>query len=138
MGSDYITRDDFEKLRLQLEIIREAASITIKEYIDVRLKAIIESTTLAKESMEHRLTSLNELRGAMTDQSKSYLTKAEFMMSQQKDDDEHVRVRETLKSLELTRAEVGGKASRSSAIGAAAVGAIGVIISIVSLVLKAL
>jgi len=136
MDGKYITQDDLLRLSKEISLVRDLAGVSLREYLNTRIEAVVEATDLAKQSMEHRLASLNELRGAMADQAKTYITKAEFAMFQMRYDADCKNIFDKLLSLELTRANDKGKASQTSTIIAGAIGFAGVLIGIVGIIIS--
>jgi hypothetical protein len=51
---------------------------TLKEYFSARLDSMDKAVSKAETAMSDRLSGMNELRGAMADQGKMMLTRAEY------------------------------------------------------------
>ena len=112
--------------------------VSLREYVERRLadqKELFEksqeaqdaATSLARLSMEKRLEGMNEFRDALKDQTKTFITRTE-----------HDMVLRQISSLELTRAEMAGKASEFSVIMAYCLGGIALLFSVLSLALQIL
>jgi len=56
----------------------EKTDISLKEYVDVRFRAIETSTDLARQNVEIRLNGMNEWRHIVEDQSNKFVTRKEF------------------------------------------------------------
>ncbi len=52
--------------------------ISLKKYFDVRLASMETAVTKAETSHEKRLEGMNEFRAQLGDQSKTFLTRAEY------------------------------------------------------------
>ena len=100
--------------------------ITLKEYIDTRLAAIDKATDLAYKAMNERLMGMNEFRDALKDQSAKFVTSEEL-------DAKIAVLCANIKSLELSRANLEGRASQTSVYIAYGISILGIIIGIISL-----
>ena len=52
--------------------------VSLREYIDLRIEHIVNSTELARLGMEKRLDGMNEFRETLRDQAQLFVTKAEL------------------------------------------------------------
>ena len=100
-----------------------------RDLCDAKHKAIDEATRLAREIMDERLAKMNEFRDTLRDQAGKFATRDELalMMDPLRDD---------VRSLRETRANVEGKASQTSVIVAWVLALIGILIAIAGLVRK--
>ena len=97
----------------RLEAVKTRIS-GLEETTKIRLEAIERAVIMAKEEQERRWQSSNEFRAslsdaqvAMKDLQKGYLTRVEYEV-------QHTRLSELVKALELSKAELQGKASQES------------------------
>ena len=84
----------------------QTSSISLREYVDYRFSDIEKRTTLALASMNERLDVMNEFRGTIDDQSKTFVVKSEI-------DQRMASIEEDIKSLRESRAETEGKATQN-------------------------
>lgn len=101
----------------------------IKELLETKFNAIEQSTKLATETLNARLESMNEFRGAMKDQMANAFTKPEQNFYAEK-------VSAEIKSLELSRATLEGKASQKSVTYAILISVIGALFGMAGFILK--
>jgi len=93
------------------------------EVLRVKLEALREIRDLEKTSIDHRLSAMNEIRGALADQSTKMFTRSEH--------EAYIRsVDSDIRALRESRAEMSGKASQSSANIALILGIVGLLIGI--------
>ena len=116
--------------------------ITLKEYFNMRLKYIEEKISERLESQEKavtvayaasnkRLDGLNEIRQILEDQAKTFITKVEFETYQTMIRQDLARFSTEINSLNLSRAELSGKASQGQVILSMIIGITGLILGIV-------
>jgi hypothetical protein len=133
--------------------------VSLRDYVDSRLAAIEKATTVAYDSMNKRLETMNEFRQSMQDMRGETVTRSEFSQMRERltlyascaevdslrDRVEQMRqVRESqikaledeIQSLSEFRAELRGKASQQSVLIALGVSAVGVFLSIISIIEK--
>ena len=101
--------------------------VSWKEYVDVRLKELEKGNILTKSEMDRRLEGMNEFRRQLDKQANTFITRIE-----------HDSVCDRIKSLELSRAELSGKASQSSVITTTIIASLGILIGVIGLVLAIL
>jgi len=107
--------------------------VSLKEYVDLRFAENQRSIEKAERTMNSRLEGMNEFRATLKDQASRFLTREEVMLMLkplEKSSDEHAK---DIKSLELTRAELAGKASQKSVYIAWVLSVIGIVISVIKL-----
>jgi len=103
--------------------------VSMRDYVDTRLAAMDRALDAAKTALEYRLNSMNELREQVNERDKMFVTKAEYTTN--------VKLLESqVKSLELSRAEMQGKASQSAMIIAYIVSVIGVLLGAAGLIMN--
>jgi hypothetical protein len=90
---------------------------------ETKLDAIEKATTLAKETIDARLESMNQLREQLSRQADTFVTKIEY----------NLQVKE-IESLRLSRAELSGKATQSSVATATFIAIAGLLVSVIGLV----
>ena len=62
------------------EYIRRASdTVSLREYVDIRLLSIENAIVLAKQNMDSRLDSMNEIREQLRDQASRFVTRAEAL-----------------------------------------------------------
>ena len=96
LQDEYVSLKEYFEARLTLT----------NDIIDAKLDAIMISTKLAAESLEKRLESMNEFRGAIVDQQKTFLSKSEYQIH-------HKTIEDDIRILRESRALLEGKASQS-------------------------
>lgn len=94
----------------------------------LQFQAARESVAVASEGLNKRLDGMNEFRKALTDQAGSFITRQEFAGANES-------IRKDIKTLELSKAEIDGKASQSSTNIALVLSVIGTVIAIATLAL---
>lgn len=117
-----------ERLRLH-EIAHDSLKEMIKSlytYVDLKSTNIEKSTTLARESMEKRLESMNEFRASLKDQRNEMVTRAEYTAKVRMLD-------EDIRTLREAKANLEGKASMSSVYIAYIISAISIGLSLIKL-----
>jgi len=108
----------------------------LKAYVDMRFTALIESITDTRRAMEYRLEGMNEFRDSLRDQTIQYVPKTECAVQVRQLREEGQRLSESLRSLELTRAAVAGKASRTEVLISWIISACGLLVSIAAIVVS--
>ncbi len=101
----------------------------VREYVDIRFQQAERSTDLARSEMERRLEGMNEFRDTLKDQAARFVTREELNA-------QLVRVDEAIRSLELSRAELKGKASQTSVMITLFLSAVGLAMGLINLLLK--
>ena len=107
--------------------------VSLKEYFEMRIAALEKAVDVATVALERRLNLLNESRDTIGDISARNVTKEAFEAFK-------ARVTDDIDSLNMTRAELRGKANQSqvniammfSVLGLI-IGAMGIVIGIISL-----
>ena len=121
--------------------------ISLKEYFDMRLRHIEETmnerlvsqekaVTVAYTASNKRLDGLNEIRQILEDQAKTFVNKVEFEAYQTMIRQELSRLSTDINSLNLSRAELSGKASQGQVLLSMAIGITSLVITIVKLFIK--
>lgn len=100
--------------------------VSLKEYVELKIDSIDKATTLAKESMELRLNSMNEFRATLKDQAGQFITRNELNIIIE-------RISIDIKNLNTAKDIMTGKASQSSVLFSYALAIIGILISVYSL-----
>jgi hypothetical protein len=98
--------------------------VTLKEYFESKLIALEKGVTMAANSLEKRLDSMNEFRGALKDLSGKMLTRDEFTIL-------HQRIEDDVRMLRESRAAMEGKADQSQVNKAMIISIISIIISVI-------
>jgi len=75
-----------------------------KELMEARCAAIEQAIVLARLQMDVRLESMNEFREQLREQASHFVSRGEYNVA-------HEGLTALVKSLEISRAEIGGKAS---------------------------
>ena len=78
----------------------------LKEYIDFRITNVEKATSLAGDSMERRLSAMNEFRDALKDQNATFVRRDGFEAAISK-------IETDIRSLQLSKATLEGKASQA-------------------------
>lgn len=101
-------------------------TVTLKQYFQVQIKNIKQSVKVAYASMDKRLEGMNEFRKQINDQSGKFITREAF-------DAKHDAMEKEIKELQLSKANLEGKASQNSVNIALAVACVGILIGIVNI-----
>lgn len=121
--------------------------VTLKEYFDMRITDLEKSlderfssqekaVKIAVESSNKRLEGMNEFRQTLSDQTRNYVTKSEYEAGQNAVRDGLYKIQEEIKSLQLSRAEIAGKASQNQANVALAMALIGTLMGLIGLAMN--
>jgi len=105
--------------------------ISIKEYFDTKLDALEKSICLSRDTLNARLESMNEFRESLKDQTTSFFTRKEHEFYAEK-------IETQLRSLELSRAVLEGKASQKTMNITLILSILSLAIGIVALFIKSL
>jgi hypothetical protein len=132
-AQSYVTQQEFREFTNRTNDRNINSYITIKDYIDTRFSSLEQKTESAREAMEKRLDGMNEFRLSLRDQSSLFINKSEFNAVMSKIDENNKRYESELKSLQLTRAEVEGKASQMAALIALFVALMSLLIGLFSI-----
>ena len=100
--------------------------ISLREYFDEKFKNIDKANALAYQSMEKRLEGMNEFRDTLKDQASKFVTRTELESSLKE-------MNGSIRSLEISKAVLEGKASQSSLILTAIISFAGLVIGIIGL-----
>jgi hypothetical protein len=98
----------------------------LKEYLDVKINASEKAKDTAYASMEKRLEGMNEFRDTLKDQAAKFVTRDELASQLE-------RINILVKSLELSKATLEGKANQSSVNVAMIFSILGTLIGLISL-----
>ena len=102
-------------------------TISLREYIDIKVSAIDRATSNAYVSMEKRLEGMNEFRNQLKDQNATFITKAEYSAHMNK-------LEEDIRMLRESKATLEGKASQTSVNIALGISIIGLILTVLNIV----
>lgn len=105
-----------------------AEYISLRDYIDTRLEAMNKATDMAYKEMDRRLSSMNEFRDSLKDQSNTFFTKAEQDLYREKIEGE-------IRALREYKAVLESKASQSAVNLSTALSFIGLLLGVISLIL---
>lgn len=103
--------------------------VPLREYVEALINAIVVARDTAYESMNQRLDGMNEFRDALRDQAGRFVTRDEVRSLID-------GLTKDIKSLELSRAELQGKASQTSVNVGYVFTAIAVLISVIGLAIQ--
>jgi len=103
--------------------------VSLREYIDLRIEHIVNSTELARLGMEKRLDGMNEFRETLRDQSQLFVTKAELDALRSKVESEMISAHDF-------RIAHEAKASQSSVVLLGIVTVINLVIGVVMFALR--
>ena len=104
-------------------------SVTLKEYFECRLEDMEKARISAYQSMEKRLEGMNEFRDALRDQASRFVTRDEMTTNT-------ITLRSDVKTLEISKANLEGKASMSSVYASYALATISIIISLIAIITR--
>jgi len=117
-------REYFEQSLRNLERANALAAANTEH----TLLAMSQATNLASNLMDKRLESMNEFRAQLKDQVATFVTKEQF-------DALLRRIEQDVKELQLSKANLEGKASQSSVMIVTAISFIGIAIGIINLII---
>jgi hypothetical protein len=101
-------------------------SVSLEKHFEDRICALEKSMDIARANLERRLDAMNEIRGAMRDQAAIMITRQEYILA-------HQVVLEKIESLQLSRAELSGKASITAFYLSIGLSMLGVIVAIIAI-----
>ena len=107
----------------------------LRTEINIKIDALKEATTIAKTSLDERLSHMNEFRDALKDQTATFINRKEHEILIQSID---IRINEInceIQSLKESKARLEGKADQSSVNTSLIIAIIGIVISVSGLVL---
>ena len=138
MSTDVIN-EDLQRMATRVNNIGDDARVRLKEYVDVRLTDLERSIDETRDAMEYRLEGLDKSKDeylvSLREMTKDLATKSEVMGEASKRESSVHTINSSIRSLELTRSEMAGKASKMSANIALSVGVMGLLMSLTSLVI---
>lgn len=122
------------------ESVPNNGKVSLKEYLsrrmddlEKRIQTIFDMNAVAidkaEKRMDTRLEGMNEFRDQLRDQASRFITRVEFDALMEK-------LNASVKSLELTRATLEGKASQQGLIITAIISTISLLVSITGLILR--
>jgi hypothetical protein len=103
--------------------------VTLKEHFESRLQAVEKGIEVAYAGMQSRLATMNEFRETLRDQSAKFITREELEAKLS-------AICGQVKSLEISKAILEGKASQSQVTIALLLSVIGLGIAVVSLIVN--
>ena len=121
-----MTNQPYQTDDVKLREYIEALIAEQRRYFEARLGAVIEATVLARESMDHRLDGMNEIRGVLRDQSVTMITRDKFDVAFE-------RLQSDVNDLKKRSNIAEGKASQSSVIFFGFLSVASLIISIIKM-----
>jgi len=121
--------------------------VGLKEYLDMRIQHVEDivngrfisqekAVNVARDAAEKRLDGMNEFRQTLTDQNKTFVAAAEFEAYKTMVRQDLARLSTDINSLNLSRAEIAGKASQGQVIFSLIVSILGLIISLAKFFIK--
>ena len=138
MSTD-VTNEDLQRMATRVNNIGDDARVRLKEYVDVRLTDLERSIDETRDAMEYRLEGLDKSKDeylvSLREMTKDLATKSEVMGEASKRESDVHTINSSIRSLELTRSEMAGKASKMSANIALSVGVMGLLMSLTSLII---
>ena len=119
-------------------------TVTLKEYFESRLTALEDMVKRRFESQERavstalaanekRLDGMNEFRNTLNDQSKTFVTKAEFIGLEALINAKLGAIEKAVQAIQISDATLAGKASQNAVLGAYGVAVIGIVLGIIKL-----
>jgi len=96
--------------------------VSLRDYLDMRLCNMQKAVDVASKEMDRRLEGMNEFRAQLDRQTRTFVTQIE-----------HDVLCDRIGSLEITRAELAGKASQTSVIISYVFAAIAVAVAVIAL-----
>ena len=129
----YVASQDV-KLREYLEVLIRNLELRTTDQFEAQEKAL----RVAAEGLNKKLESMNEFRKSLDDQSHTFLTKNEYQIQHIALCNDVDRLTQAIKSLELSRAELSGKANQSQVTLVMSLSVLSLFLSIVSVILRML
>jgi len=126
-----ITRS--ELITLERDALHRS-SITLEKYVDIRFEALVRETKLALEAGEHRLNLLQELRTTVEQTIKNMVAQGFCLATHKALQEDLGRIREAIRQLELSKAALDGKASRTAVLFSQALAFLGLVVAVIALV----
>jgi len=119
-------------------------SVSWKEYLDTRIQHIEDmidtkfdaqekAVNVAYSASEKRLDGMNEFRKTLEDQNGTFVSNAELEVYKTMIRQDLLRISSEINSLNLSRAEIAGKASQGQVIFALIIGIASLVISLIKL-----
>ena len=118
-----------------------ADGVSLKEYMDSRFTAQEQATRVAYAAMESRLEGMNEFRASMSDMTSRTVTRPEFDLLRDRMNGfascvELDAMKDDIRGLRESRAELAGKASQQSVNVALLFSVLGLLMGVISLAEK--
>lgn len=101
--------------------------VTLRDFVKAKLQALEKANVLFQRVLDARLAGMNEFREDLRRQANTFITRDEFLAM-------HERVKEDIRSLRESRAQLQGKASHQSVMVAIALALIGNMIGAIAIV----
>ena len=98
--------------------------VSLRDYVDVRFEAISQQRQATEKTLDARLESMNEFRQAITDQSRTFMTKEEYRLA-------HSPLAEDAQEFRDFMSKHQGKASQNQVLAAYALAVVSMILGIV-------
>lgn len=114
---------------------RSAEFISLRDYMESKFVALEKALDLAYRQMETRLEGMNEFRQSLRDQSQTFVIRSEFGVFKEKVDLDLNNICKEIKDLQLSRAELSGKATQNSVNNTMIIAIIGLVIGILGIVM---
>lgn len=109
--------------------IHSGEYVSLRDYIDTRLRAIEQASGLSQNALERRLEAMNEIRDALKDQNATFITRLEYKAA-------HDRLVSDIQMLRESKAMLEGKASQSGLNMALTIAVIGLVLSFIGIVMR--
>jgi hypothetical protein len=105
------------------------STVTWREYVDLRFADFQRAVDKAENTMNERLAGMNEFRDTLRDQAGKFVTRDELDLIVKP-------VRESLKIMEINRANLEGKASQNGLLLSYLIAGLGLILSAISIAVR--
>ena len=99
--------------------------VSLKEHFESRIVALEKATTIAAINMEKRLDGMNEFRSQLKDQASTFISRNEYTVMMEK-------LQQDIKTLQISKANLEGKASQQSVLIAYLISIISLCIALIS------
>ena len=120
---------------LNMKDINEKLS-SLKAKYKAKFKALDMSIKLDAKSLKDKLVTMNEFRGQITDQTKTFIPRIEHSGDMDKIRQDVDRMRKDIQDLRESKALLEGKASKLSSNIALAIAIIGIILAVIGFFIK--
>lgn len=133
---DVKLRDHLTELVEGLDKRIDQRLIAMERVNEIRFEALEKMLNYITDANDKAHTSMNEFRGVIGDQAKSFITRTDYETLRNSFDKDMDLTRKDIEDLKLSRAELAGKANQSQLTTTFIISLLGVLIGIIGIILK--